>query len=203
MTKLSHADARLTLAKQRRMTSLLDKEIAAESADMTFSKTDWVPLYFDRGNKVISDCGQIWAFRALTLKGEFLWLVFANDKVRGYHALTADPHTAIDLAKASWAHRRAVRRDWDIVERAARELLLGRLRFDVRIEDLHASPLCHLGGEGFRRAIGMGRINRMPGWLAALAMKIEPQMGFVIHAALQRHALLKDQDLPLAQRMAV
>lgn len=188
MTKLSHSAARLLLAQQRRMTSLMDMEIASAGPDMVFTKADWVPLYFDRGHGVTSDCGKITAFRALTLKGHFLWMVFAHDKARGYHASTQDPHDAIDMAKASWAHRRAVRQEWDLVERTARDLMLGRQRFDVRIEDLHASPLCHLGGEGFRRAIGCGRVNRMPGWLAALAMKIEPQMGFVIHAAIQRNA---------------
>lgn len=188
MTRLSQAHARLTLAMQRPMTSLLEREFAAESADIVFYDADWVPLYFDRRHKVGSDCGRIWAYRALTLKGQFLWLVFAMDKARGYHALTRDPIDAIDMANAAWAHRRAVRQDWHHVERTARDLLMGRVRFDVRIEDLYASPLCHLGGESFRRAIGMGRLNRMPGWLAALAMKIEPQMGFVIHAAMQRHA---------------
>jgi hypothetical protein len=143
MTKLSHNAARLTLAKQRQMTSLLDKEIAAVSSDMMFYKADWVPLYFDRGNKIISDCGQIWAFRAITLQGQFLWLVFNKDKVHGYHGLTKDPHEAIEMANASWAHRRVVRQDWDIVESAARALILGRLHFDVRAEDLHrrAEPL--------------------------------------------------------------
>lgn len=188
MTKLSPAAARLTLAKQRRMTSLMEKEILAESADMVFYKSDWVPLYYDRGHRVTSDCGQIAAFRALTLKGKFLWLVFAKDKVRGFHAMADDPFEAMEQAKQAWAHRRLVRQEWDTVERAARDLITGRRRFDVCVEDLYASPLCHIGIDGFRRAVGMGRVTRMPGRLAALLMKIEPQMGFVIHAAMQRHA---------------
>ena len=199
MTKLSHSAARLLLAQQRRMTSLMDMEIASAGPDMVFTKADWVPLYYDRGHAVSDARGRIVAFRALTLKGQFLWMVFAQDKARGYHASTDDPFEAIEMAKASWAHRRAVRQEWDLVERTARDLILGRQRFDVRIEDLHASPLCHLGGEGFRRAIGCGRVNRMPGWLAALAMKIEPQMGFVIHAAIQRHAAAQQAEAQQAE----
>lgn len=194
MTKLSHTAARLLLAQQRSMTSLMEMEIASAGPDMVFTKTDWVPLYYDRGHAVTAERGRITAFRALTLKGQFLWMVFVQDKVRGYHAMTDDPFDAIELAKASWAHRRAVRQEWDLVEATARDLLTGRQRFDVRIEDLHASPLCHLGCEGFRRAIGFGRVNRMPGWLAALAMKIEPQVGFVIHAAILRHRATQDAD---------
>lgn len=188
MTKLSHTTARLTLAKQRQMTSLIEKEIIAQSTDMVFEKSDWVPLYFDRGNKVTSDCGQIAAFRAVSMKGQLLWLVFTSGKTKGYHAACTDPFEAMDEARQTLAHRRAVRQGWADVEQTARDLIAGRQRFDVRIEDVYAAPLCTLGIEGFRSAIGMGRITRISGRMAALLMKIEPQMGFVINAALQRHA---------------
>lgn len=187
MSKHTHATARLMLAKQRQMTSLMDKEFLAESPDMVFYSTNWVPLYYDRGNRVTSDCGQICAFRAITLKGQFLWLVFTKDKVHGFHAVGNDPFAAMVQAQQAWAHRGFVRQEWDAVERAARDLITGRQRFDVRVEDLYASPLCHLGIDSFRRACGLGRVTRIPGRLAALLMKIEPQMGFVIHAAMQRH----------------
>lgn len=188
MPRLTHAATRLLLARQRPMTSLLDKEIIAEGPDLVFDKANWVPLYFDRGHAVPSDCGRMTAFRAVTLNGQFLWMVFAQDKQHGYHAACDDPVEALEQARHSWAHRRAVRQDWDLVERTARDLILGRQRFDVRIEDAQASPLCLLGIDGFRRAVGLGRVTRMPGRVAALLMKIEPQMGFVIHAALQRQA---------------
>lgn len=188
MTKISHTAARLQLAKQRQMTSLIDQEILSHSTKMMFTKADWVPLYFDRGNKVTSDDGQMSAYRAVTLKGELLWMVFTPTKECGYHASCSDPFEAMECAQTSWANRRALRQDWDQVEHTARDLLTGRKRFDVRIEDLAASPLCTLGIEGFRATCGMKRVTRIPGWFAALLMKIEPQMGFVIHAAMQRHA---------------
>ncbi len=195
MTKISHTAARLQLAKQRQMTSLIDQEILSNSTDMKFTKADWVPLYFDLGNKVTSDDGQMAAYRAVTLKGELLWMVFTPTKECGYHASCSDPFEAMERAKASWANRRAVRLEWDLVERTARDLLTARQRFDVRIEDLEASPLCTLGIEGFRAAIGMKRVTRIPGWLAALLMKVEPQMGFVIHAAMQRHVAAQSVEL--------
>ena len=187
MTKLSHATARLLLAKKRQMTSLIEKEMIAASDALVFDKTDWVPLYLDRGNMVTSDCGTMKAYRALTMKGQPLWMVYTAGKTRGYHAQHDDPFAAMDEARQVCAQRRAVRQNWSQVERTARDLLTGRQRFDILIEDLHASPLCTLGIEGFRGAIGMNRITRMPGWLAAVLMKIEPQMGFVINAAAQRH----------------
>lgn len=193
MTKLSHADARLLLAKHRQMTSLMDKEIIAEGADMVFDNANYVPLYYDRGYSVVSDCGEITAYRAITLKGQSLWMVFTPSKAHGYHATCTDPVEAIEAARATWAHRRAVRQDWGQVEKTARDLIWGRQRFDVREEDLIASPLCALGIQGFRASIGMSRITKMPGRLAALVMMLEPQMGFVIHAAMQRHAQQADQ----------
>ena len=196
MPKLSHSSARLLLAQQRPMTSLVDREIASAGPDLVYTSADWVPLYFDRGHGVTSDCGKITAFRALTLKGHFLWMVFARDKARGFHASTDDPHRAIEMALTAWAHRRAVRQDWHRVEATARDLIWGRQRFDVRREDLHASPLCSLGAEGFLAAIGAGRAQRLPGRLAALLMKIEPQMGFVIYEAMRREAAARapEQD---------
>lgn len=187
MTKLSHATARLMLAKQRQMTSLVEKEIIAESVDMEFRKADWVPLYLDRGHKVTSDCATLTAYRAITMKGQLIWMVMTPEKVKGYHAETNDPFEAMEQARLSWAHRRVVRKNWTQVEQTARDLVLGRQKFDIRIEDVMASPLCSLGIDGFRSAIGMGRVTRISGRLAALLMKIEPQMGFVIYAAKQRH----------------
>ncbi len=194
MTKITHAAARTLLAKQRQYTSLLDKELIAVSDDMVFDKTDWVPLYFDRGNAVTSDCGQVTAYRAVTLKGEHLWMVFTPGKARGYHADCADPFEAIDRARNAWAHRRAVRQDWAAVEATARDLIWGRQRFSVTVADLEASPLCTMGCAGFRNAIGLGGVTRIPGWMAAVLMKVEPQMGFVIHAAMTRTRATRAAD---------
>lgn len=192
MTLEKHAATRLLLAKQRQMTSLLEKEIIAESSDVVFSKEDWVPLYMDLGNMVVSDCGQFTAYRAATLKGQLIWMVYTSGKEKGYHAMCDDPVDAIERAKETWNHRRAIRQNWCHVEKLQRDLLRGRQRFDVRVEDLKASPLCSLGIEGFRSAVGLGRITRIPGWLAALLMKIEPQMGFVLYEAKCRHQLARD-----------
>lgn len=189
MTKISHATARLMLAKQRQMTSLIDMEIIAGSADMVFDKSDWVPLYMDRGYCVTSDCGKMRAYRSVTLQGQLLWMVFTAGKLKGYHALGNDPVDAMAQAWASWSKRRAVRQNWEQIDQTASDLIWGRQSFDIRVEDLDACPLCTLGIEGFRNKIGMGRVTRISGRLAALLMKIEPQMGFVISAAMERHGI--------------
>lgn len=187
MTDFKHQAAKRLLAKQRQMTSLIDKEIISSGGAFVFDKTDWVPLYYDTGYAVRSDCGDIIAYRAATLSGQLLWLVFTTGKKRGYHAIADDPVQAMADAKAVWARRAMVRANWEDVTRTAGELRAFRARFDIRIEDAEASPLCSLGIEGFMRAIGMGHVRRMPGWLAGWLMKLEPQMGFVIYEAMQRH----------------
>lgn len=188
MTHSKHQVAKLLLAKQRPMTSLIDKGIISSGEEFVFDKTDWVPLYYDKGYAVRSECGEVIAYRAATLDGVLLWLVFTPSKRRGYHALTRDPVQAIADAKAVWTRRAVVRNRWDEVQQSARDLRLMRSRFDIRMEDAEASPLCSLGIQGFMRAIGMGRVRSMPGWLAGWLMKLEPQMGFVIFEAMQRHA---------------
>lgn len=195
MTKISHSTARLLLAKQRQMTSLIDQEIASQSSDMVFTKADWVPLYYDRGYAVQSDCGQMTAYRAVTLKGEYLWMVFSPTRTRGYHASATDPVEAMEQAQQSWSERRTVRSNWVEVEQTAKDLITGRQKFDVTIEDVYASPLCSLGIEGFREAFFIKRFNRVPGRLIALLMKVEPQLGFVIHEAKLRQGAL-DADVP-------
>ncbi|MGR3467232.1 MAG: hypothetical protein ACU0CI_05080 [Shimia sp.] len=188
MSLAQHAAARLLLARQRSMTSLMEQEIAAETSDMEFYAADYVPLYFDLASRVESDCAQMVAYRSATLRGQLLWMVFTQGKAKAYHASCTDPFEAFDRAARALARRKALKAQWHEVEALARDLLRGRQRFDVRVEDLHASPLCALGVEGFRAAFGLSRVTWIPGWLAALLMKIEPQVGFVLHAAAQRHA---------------
>lgn len=187
MTQAKHNAAMKLLADQRQMTSLIEKEIIAQGADFIFYKKDWVPLYYDTNYTVTSDCGMITAYRAATLSGKLLWLVFHPNKTHGYHALDDDPIAAIERAESAWARRAHVRQNWPEVEAAVCDLILGRQKFKIRMEDAEASPLCVLGIEGFMSSIGMANVRQMPGRLAAMLMKVEPQMGFVIYEALQRH----------------
>ena len=201
MIHSKHNAARYLLASQRQMTSLTDKEILSQGVDFVFYKTDWVPLYYDTGYVVTSDCGMIKACRAATLTGQLLWLVFHPKKAHGYHALEQDPVAAIERAQAVWARRAQVRTNWAEVEQSARDLIMGRQKFDIRMEDAEASPLCILGIQGFLRGIGMANVRRMPGRLAAMLMKVEPQMGFVIYEALQRHrAAVPHKAMPIPAR---
>ena len=149
MTQSKHNAAKQLLANQRQMTSLIEKEILSQGADFVYYKTDWVPLYYDTGYCVTSDCGTIKAFRAATLTGKLLWLVFHPKKAHGYHALDTDPVAAIDRAQTVWSRRTYVRQNWAEVESTAHDLVTGRKKFEIRMEDAEASPLCILGIEGF------------------------------------------------------
>jgi hypothetical protein len=169
------------------MMSLMEKEFLAASDAFLFDKTDWVKLWYDPGHAIRSDCGKITAYRAITRRGQLLWYVFHTEKSRGYHASCSSPHAAIEEAQAVWVHRRLVKSQWSDVQRIAQDLASGKAKFDVRIEDAHASPLCTLGIDGFLSSVGLARVTRISGRMAALLMKLEPQMGFVIYEAWQRH----------------
>lgn len=176
-----------TLAKERQMLSLIEKEVLAGSGSFVFDNTNWVKLWYDPGYAVASDCGTMTAYRAITADGDLLWFVFGDGKKLGFHATETDPVAAMEEAKAAWAHRKAVRTRWDEVEEVSRDLWRGTQKFDVRIEDAHASPLCTQGIEGFMGSVGLGGLTRISGRTAAMMMKIEPQVGFVIFEAWQRH----------------
>ena len=175
------------LVAERQFVSLMEKEFAIATQDFTFSRDDWVPMWVDNGNTVISDDGTCKALRGITTSGQLVWLVFRDGKSRGFHSTQADPFAAIAEAKRTWQRRKDVRRDWGTVRRVSRALLTGRMRFDVRMEDAEASPLCTLGIEGFLRGIGLPQARRIPGWSAAALLLVDDQIGFVIYEAYLRH----------------
>ncbi|MGR3500812.1 hypothetical protein [Pseudaestuariivita sp.] len=206
MTHRSHSlqDARVrsTLARERQMMSLIEREILSGTDTLVIHSENWVKMWVDTGNVVTSDCGTMRAERGITRDGQLLWLVSREGKAKAYHATAADPFAAFEQAGAALDRRREVRSRWDEVRRLSRRLLLGSVRFDVLIADADASPLCSVGIRAFLRRIGMGGVTRVSGRTAALMMLLEPQVGFVIYEAALRHGALPDaRDAgPLATR---
>lgn len=196
MPRLSNEVLFTRLACERQMTSLIDKAFIAGSDLFVFDKTNWVNLFYDPENVVTSDCGQVRAFRAITYQGDLLWFCFTNGKTFGYHALGDDPFVAIEEAQDAWRRRAYVKQRWDEVQSMARELIKGTQKFDVLYEDAEASPLCLLGIDGFLARIGMPKASRLSGRTAALLMKLEPQLGFVIFEAMQREGLTQGYYRP-------
>ncbi|WP_299787732.1 hypothetical protein [uncultured Marivita sp.] len=184
------------LAHERQMTSLIDRDVIALGGDFTHLRSDWVSLTYDLGHKVTSDDGSQYAYRAITRRGELLWLVFSAGKTRGYHSEASCPFAAFDEARDALARRRQIRSRWGCVTEVARALRRGRLRFDILIEDAEASPLCAMGTRHFLRAIGVPNIKRMPGFALAWLMLIDGQLGFVIYQAALREGVLDQQTHP-------
>lgn len=172
----------------RPMTSLIERELLTATGDIVELRENWIRMWVDKGHAVSFDGGRITAFRGICDRGRPMWLVRRSDKRHGYHSLHADPVDAVEEAQAAWDARRDGRRRWDEVERFAADLLRGRERLVVTIEDAYESALCGPGIEAFLRRIGLGRVRRVSGRVAALMMKLEPQVGFVILAAMDRAA---------------
>lgn len=187
------------LAADRQMTSLIDKDIIAQGETFTYLRSDWVSLYYDRGNAVTSDDGSQTAYRAITTRGEKLWLVFSAGKTRGYHAESDCPFDAFIEARDALYRRRQVRANWDEVRALARDLRLRRITFEVLRSDADASPLCAMGTRHFLRRVGIPNIKRMSGFWLAWLMLIEPQLGFVLHQAASRAAIQRQHADQFAQ----
>jgi hypothetical protein len=178
------------LARERQMTSLIDRDIIALGGDFIPLRSDWISLFYDTAHKVISDDGSQYAYRAITTRGELLWFVFSTGKSRGYHSEAACPFAAFTEAKTALDQRRQIKARWSDVTSIARDLRCGKMRFDILIEDAHTSPLCAMGTRHFLRSVGLSGITRLSGFKLAWLMLLEPQLGFVIHQAALREGVL-------------
>lgn len=175
---------RLKLAMDRQMTSLIDRELASTSASIVREQEDWVDAFIDYDHVVSFDGGETRAYRAVCVsEGTLFWLVRRTGKTKGYHSECTDPLAAVEQAQAAWRNRKLIRGNWEAVERLARDLMLGRTRLRVLIEDAYSSPLCKMGVSAFMRRMRISGVTEVSGRLAAILMRIEPQVGFVIYQA--------------------
>ena len=165
------------------MMSLLEREILAASDDLVPDTANWVTMWIDEGHRVSMDRGTTTAFRGIDSDGQLMWMVRHARKSHGYHSLLTDPLAAIEQAEEAWEGRRTVRKRWDQVERVASDLIRGQLKFSVSRDDAARSPLWTVGIDSFMRRMGLGNVQSMSGRAAALLMRVEPQVGFVIDAA--------------------
>ena len=200
MDEFSKSDLFRRLAKERQMTSLIEKEIVAEGSDFMFERSNWVPLYYDTGSKVVSDDGRQTAYRAITTRGELLWFVFTKGKEHGFHAETTCPFAAFEAATDSLQRRRQIKGHWADITALAARVRLGKQTMTVTLEDAHASPLCSMGIRYFLRTIGMPNAQGLPCKLAAWLMLVEPQLGYVFYqAAVRQDVLVPATRLPIEQ----
>lgn len=178
---------RQKLAMQRPMTSLVERDFLTHSKDIVFERESWVDAFIDYGHTVSFDMGRTTALRGVIVRGDRLfWLVRRKNKRFGYHSTLDDPLAAVEEAEAAWQHRKRVREQWSLIEDLARDLIAGRKKFRVTIEDAYASPLCSTGIESFMHSVRMSGIRETSGRVAACLMKIDPQVGFVIYEAYMR-----------------
>ena len=185
---------KIALVGLRPMSSLIEKELALATGAIKRETVNWVPMWVDWGNAVRSDETSATAVRAISDRFEPLWYVRHDTKRHGFHSTRTLPLEAIDEARRAWDHRRVVRSEWDEVLRVRRELLLGRRKLRVTQQDAFDSALCTIGIQWFLRRTGIGLVPSISGRSAALLMRIEPQLGFVIHQALQREARARGES---------
>ncbi|MEO0566373.1 MAG: hypothetical protein AAF066_01465 [Pseudomonadota bacterium] len=183
-----HIKRRQQLAMQRPMTSLLERDILAISDELEYDYQNWVAAYVDRQHKASFDGGVTTAYRAISISdGALFWLVTHVEKKFAYHSEKLDPLDAVRDAERAWIDRKAVRRQWHKVEEQARDLLMGRVKLKVTVDDAMRSPLCGMGIREFMRRNYMQNVSQMSGRFAAILMKIDPQVGFAINQAFLRH----------------
>ena len=174
------------LAAQRACLAEQDQKALATSNTFVFANCNWVSLWFDPGHAVASDFGTMTAYRAITTAGELIWYVVPEAGAPVYHAQCADPVQAMDHAAEVHRGQHALRDEWHLVETIAQDLRSGTQQFDVTLDDARDAPMCPLGFKAVMASVGLFGFKRISGKTAAKLMAVEPQMGFVIHAAWKR-----------------
>lgn len=94
-----------TLAGQRQMLSLMEKEMLVATGAFSADFSNGVKTYTDPCNTVTSDCGTMRATRAILRDGTLVWLVLQNAGVQAYHSEEHDPFAAMEAALATWMNR--------------------------------------------------------------------------------------------------
>ncbi len=188
-TRLSKTALQDMLINTRKMTSLIDREMAVAASEVKRETVNWVPMWVDWGHTVRSDCTTATAIRSITDKGELLWYVRHDSKKHGYHSIASDPFSAIAEAMEAWRKRKRVRNQWPAVRELSRDLIAGRKHLTLTREDAEQSALCTLGINWFCERLHISEKRTLSGRTAAVLMKVEPQMGFVIFEAAQRSGL--------------
>jgi len=174
------------LINKRKMTSLMERELALALNEVKRETANWVPMWVDWGHTVRSDCNTATAIRAITDKGELLWYVRHDQKKHGFHSLESDPFDAFADAMVAWKKRALVRAHWAQVKALSRDLMLGREEFRITMDDAEQSALCTLGIKWFRERLHIANKPDISGRFAGFLMKVEPQIGFIIYEAALR-----------------
>ncbi len=172
-----------TLASERKTAPREERVKRATGDDFTFVDRTWVTLWYDPQNAVRSDCGGMTAYRAITTTGDLLWYVAPEGEAPVYHAQCADPFEAIEHATVALGAQSDLNRRWAHIERLASDLRQGIIHFDVTLADARLAPICPLGFKAMMASVGLFGATSVSGRTAAMLMRIEPTVGFVIHAA--------------------
>ncbi|MEM6374427.1 MAG: hypothetical protein AAF727_16870 [Pseudomonadota bacterium] len=171
------------LAGERRTLSDGEKEAIADASAFTFVDRTWVTLWFDPAHAIRSKCGGMTAYRAITTTGDLLWYFAPQGDAPVYHAQCADPFEAIEHATVALGAQADLNCRWAHIERLAAGLRARTMSFDVTREDAARVPIRSTLVRAITAGMRLFGLPAISGRTAAALMRIDPSVGFVIHAA--------------------
>ena len=200
MTYLTSDRLKRSLICTRPDTSLIDKEILSEGDHLRFDKSNWVRCWYDTDHRYEDPSGEVRVLRAISTEGELFWLVHHENKKHPFHADTDTGEEAVEMARLFWGRRRVTRCRMAHFSKLRREVLLGRQRETVLVEDAARAGLCAMGKRAFMRRMGIGNRAAVSTRVVALLSFVEPQAGMVLQAAFDRKArnAAPEEDVYLA-----
>ena len=200
MTYLASDRLKRSLICTRPETSLIDKEILSDGSHLRFDTSNWVRCWYDTDHRYDDPAGEVRALRAISTEGELFWLVHHENKRHPFHADTETAEDAVEMARLFWGRRRITRSRMAHFSTLRRDVLMGRARGTVLVEDAARAGLCAMGTRAFMRRMGIGKRRAVPARVVALLSFVEPQAGMVLQAAFDRMAqnAPRGADAPLA-----
>lgn len=173
-----------------------ETSLETRPSELIFDRSDWVSIWMDPRQCVISDCGTLTATRAITPQGRLLWMVRKSGLQRAYHSRETRADQALQDARIAWRRRKEQSNLKGEVRRIVRDLGTFRVRYSILIDDAYQSPLCDEGVDGFLRSLGIAGFRRYPGWLIAWLFRFDRQVGFVLYEAHKRqNGMVQDRTI--------
>ena len=182
-TQPTEAELNARLIGERNRTVEQKNATIKDLFELVRNTDDWVKVWVDEGQYVRDDASKVTATRAITDEGQLIWMVKLDGKRFSYHATSTLARDAFEEAKEAREKRRLVTKRWTEVKQLRRDILLGRRRLRVTIEDAKNAGLCTLGINGFLKKTGMGQKPDYPAFILMLVSLFDRQVAFPVFAA--------------------
>lgn len=153
----------------------------------------WVTCWIDRHQTVNSADGTSTASRAITDRGEMIWVVRRSGQPRIYHSPKVAPFEALADAHKALTEWHRVKLLWSEVRKLRRQVLSGAMNFHLTAEDVYRSALSPVSVQSCLRWFGMTHRASLSARNTALLSYLDEDALFCLWTAFERARPMRAQ----------